>query len=732
MDKQQVGVQSQMMGEEVIDLRQYWQTIMQHKTGIISFSIVVTLLTILVVFSMTPIYRATATLLIESQQAKVVSIEEIYGLDSSNTEYYLTQFEILKSRRLADNVIRKYQLLDHEEFNQKPFITFSWRDVAAGFLPDLAAEEPSKEAVFQGVVDAFIERLSIAPVRKTQLVKISFDAFDPVFAAKIANAIGEAYIDGNLEAKLSLTIKATSWLNERLGGLKETLSESERKLQAFRDREQIVGSGGGLDIANRELDLVAAKLVDSKRARLEVEGVYREIKAMGANAVAERYESIPAVLSHPVIQSYKESVLKVEQKKSELSKRYGRKHPKMIAAMSELNSARSSLNTQIMSVVRGIENKYRIARQSERALQGSMGENKKNIQGLMGKSYQLKELEQEVRTNRALYDSFFTRLNETTATSSLESANARLSDPAVAPRVAAKPKKKLIVILSFVVSLMFAVVCAFLLESLNNAIKTAADVQEKLGQAMLGLLPELKDTAEKASYKQYIDNAKSAFSESVRTIRTGLVLSSLDNPHKVIAVTSTVPGEGKTSVAFSLAYSLGQLERVLLIDADMRRPSIGKFLGYSAAAPGLSNLVADTATFDECVHRYDQAGIDVMSSGIIPPNPLELLSSKRFATVMQTLEERYDRIVIDTAPCQAVSDALVLSKHVGSMVYVVKADDTSGTQVKAGLKRLADINAPVAGVVLNRVNVTKGSRYYAEGYSGYYDVYGYGAENKST
>ncbi|MEW5009167.1 MAG: polysaccharide biosynthesis tyrosine autokinase [Cycloclasticus sp.] len=730
MDKQLVGIPAPVNGEEVIDLRQYWQTIMQHKTGILSFSFVVTLLTILVVYSMTPVYRATATLLIESQQAKVVSIEEIYGLDSSNTEYYLTQFEILKSRRLAENVIRQYNLVEHPEFNQTPFISFSWRDIAAQFMPDLAAQEPSQEDVFQGVVDAFIGRLSIAPVRKTQLVKISFDAFDRVFAAKIANAIGEAYIDSNLEAKLSLTIKATSWLNERLGGLKEKLSQSEQALQAFRDREQIVGSGGGLDIANRELDLLAAKLVDSKRARLEVEGLYSEIKAMGANAPAETYESIPAVLRHPVIQSYKESMLKVEQKKSELSKRYGFKHPKMVAVTAELSSARSLLNTQIMSVVRGIENKYRIARQSERALQGSMGKNKQNIQGLMGKSYQLKELEQEVKTNRALYDSFFTRLNETTATSSLESANARLSDPAVAPRIPAKPKKKLIVILSLLVSLMFAVVCAFLLESLNNSIKTAADVQEKLAQAMLGLLPELKDKAERASYLQYIEEPKSGFSESVRTIRTGLVLSSLDNPHKVIAVTSTVPGEGKTSVAFSLAYSLGQLERVLLIDADMRRPSIGKFLAYASGAPGLSNLVAGTATLEECIHSHEKTGIDVMSSGIIPPNPLELLSSQRFATVLQELEGRYDRIVIDTAPCQAVSDALVLSKLVGSMVYVVKADDTSASQVKAGLKRLLDVEAPVAGVVLNRVSVDKGSRYYAEGYAGYYDVYGYGAEEK--
>ncbi len=732
MENSKPRMTTSFVNEEVIDLRQYWQTIVRHKWGITGFSAVVTILTVLVVFSMSPIYRATATLLIESQQAKVVSIEEIYGLNSSSSEYYLTQFEIIKSRTIAEDVIRKFNLVEHEEFNREPAMSFNWRELAAGFLPDLAAKAPSEESVFQGVVDAFIGRLSISPVRKTQLVKISFDAYDPKFAAKMANSIGEAYIENNLEAKLELSLKATTWLNGRLGGLKEKLSQSEKNLQVFRHREQIIGSAGGLDIANRELDLVATKLVDARRSRLEVEILYRQIRSMGSDASPEKYERIPAVLRHPIIQSYKESMLKVEQRKSELSKRYGRKHPKMIAIESELTSARHSLNTQIISVVKGIESEYKASYQSERSLEGSMGESKKNIQNLMGKSYELKELEQEVMTNKALYDSFFTRLNETTATSSLESANARLSDPAVAPRVAAKPKKKLIVLLSLVVSTMFAVVCAFLLESLNNTIRSAGDVQDKLGQTMLGLLPELTGKVEHASYREYIEDNKSGFSESVRTIRTGLVLSSLDNPHKVIAITSTVPGEGKTSVSFCLAYALGQLERVLLIDADMRRPSIGKFLQFDSSAPGLSNLVAGTASFEECIHVAAVEGVDVLSAGIIPPNPLELLSSSRFADVLLKLEERYDRIVIDTAPCQAVSDALVLSKRVASMVYVVQADATSSTQVKSGLHRLSEVNAPVVGVVLNRVNLDKSSRYYGEGYAGYYDVYGYSTDGKTT
>ncbi len=735
MELQNSKAQQGLLQDDEIDLRQYWLTLMRHKWGIVGFSLLVTLLTALVVFSLEPIYRATATLLIESKQAKVVSIEEMYGLDSSGNEYYQTQFEILKSRKLAEIVVRQYDLDRHPEFNREPALNFNWRELAGQFMPDLAPVEPSDARRFQGKVDAFMARLTIEPVRKTQLVSISFDAYSPEFAAKIANAVGEAYINSNLEGKLEQTLKASGWLNERMGGLKGKLQESEAILQQFREQEQIVGDRGGLEIASAELDLVASKLADSRRERLDLESRYQQIQNIGnmqLDGAAERYERIPAVLSHPVVQSYKQSLLKVEQKKSELSQRYGPKHPSMIAVDAELVSARRALNQQIISVVKGIENQYRVALSNERSLDASLSRTKEQMQEIKRKEYRLRQLELEALTSRKLYDTFFTRLNETAATGDLSTAIARNVDPAVPPNAAAKPKKRLIIALSLVLSLMVGVLCALLLEALNNTIRSTGDVQEKLAQAMLGLLPKLQSKEVKGSYRHYIEDGKSGFSEAVRTIRTGLVLSALDNPHKVIAVTSTVPGEGKTTCSLSLAYSLGQMERVLLIDADMRRPSIGKLFQFGPRAPGLSNLVAGTSTLEECIHTLTAEGIDVISAGTIPPNPLELLSSARFRAVLEDLEGRYDRIVIDTAPCQAVSDALVLAGRVGSMVYVIKADSTPSVQIKAGLRRLAEVNAPVVGVVLNAVDMAKASRYYGEGYSGYYDVYAYRADETAA
>ncbi|MCV6625301.1 MAG: polysaccharide biosynthesis tyrosine autokinase, partial [Cellvibrionaceae bacterium] len=328
---------------------------------------------------------------------------------------------------------------------------------------------------------------------------------------------------------------------------------------------------------------------------------------------------------------------------------------------------------------------------------------------------------------------FLQRINETSATGDLNTANARIVDPAVVPVIPAKPKKSLIAALALVVSGMFAVMCAFLLEALNNTIKTTDDIEHKLQASMLGLLPLLKKAKSGASYKAFIDSRDQGFSEAVRTIRTGIVLSSLDSPHKTLSVSSTCPGEGKTSTAISLACSLGQMEKTLLIDADMRRPSIGRALGLDRKKPGLSALVAGTADLSDCIQPYAEGDIDVMLAGLIPPNPLELLSSKRFAQALRVLEDKYERIVIDLPPCQAVSDALAIAPLVGAMVYVVKADSTSATQVKAGLKRLRDINAPLVGVVLNQVDLDKSARYYgADYYSGYYDSYGYVEENSKA
>lgn len=725
------GRSPQHTQEEVIDLRQYLRTINRFKWGILGLALITSTLATLAVFSIKPVYQATATLLIESQQANVVSIEEVYGLDTGNSEYYLTQFEILKSRQLAEKVIKELNLLEHPEFNPEPSsLSFNWRDLLPVELPQQeVTEEEQAKIKLQLITSGFLHKLTISPVRKTQLVNISFEANNPLLAARIANAVGNAYIENNLDARLQLTYKASEWLLERLSGLREQVKTSESKLQEYRNKEQIIGRDGGADIANDELSLISTRLVDVRRKRMESESLYRQIRAVPSQDM-EAYENIPLILNHPLVRDLKRAELETALKKADLSKRYGSKHPQMQAVESELQDVRISLHSQIRKIVRSIENDYKIAQTNERSLKNDQKNAKLTLQSINNKDHSLKALEKEAESNRKLYDTFFNRLNETNATGDLQTANARISDPAIAPLRPSKPNKKLIVIATFIASIMFGVALALLMEALNNTIKSASDIETKLHSTMLGLLPLLtsKKNHDKISYNTYITEPQSPYAESVRTIRTGVVLSALDSPHKIICCTSSIPGEGKTSLSINLATSLGQMEKVLLIDADMRRPSVGKAFDLSSKTPGLSNLVAGTSTLDECISKSGTNNIYLMTAGTIPPNPLDLLASKRFQKVLAALESHYDRIVIDTAPTLAVSDALVLASHVGAMIYVVKADSTSHQQVKTGLKRLKEVNAPVIGIVLNHLDVRKASKYYGNDHQGYYDTYGYADE----
>ena len=279
---------------------------------------------------------------------------------------------------------------------------------------------------------------------------------------------------------------------------------------------------------------------------------------------------------------------------------------------------------------------------------------------------------------------------------------------------------------------------ALLYEQMDATVKGIADVEEKIGLKMLGILPLIKNGflgkvgARLPLNPLQIEDKKGTFFESVNTIRTAISIDDATNPRKVIVVTSSVPGEGKSTTAINLAYSMAQLERVLLIDCDMRRPSLGSALGTPKDSPGLTNLITGTATARQCIKRGAFDGhVDVLTTGPLPEQPLELLSSKRFEKILEKLGEYYDRIVIDSAPTQAVSDALVLSKMCDALVYVVKSHDTELNLVKRGIQRLRQVNAPLAGVVITQVDIDKivsyGGDYY---YQGYYDYYGYNSQGE--
>ncbi len=653
--------------EDAIDLRHYWHVISRFKWGIIGLAMAITLAAVFFVSAMRPVYTASTTLMIEQKQGKTLtSLDDVYGSDIAGKEYLQTQFEILKSRELAARVVRELNIAEHPDYVAKIVVEEKswWQQIDwKQYLPAGHTQNPlpTEEEKFTKLVSGFMTHLSIEPIRQTQLVKINFQSYDRKLTADVANAMAKAYINSQMEARVALTQNAADWLTSRLGTLKTNVEISEKKLQDYRESNNLVGGD-----------------------KTSVSG-----------------------LSSEQLTAINRRVVEAQFKIAEISRRYGPKHPTLVQAEMELNEA-----------------------------QRSLVEAKETSIDLSRKEFRFKELEREVQTNRNLYDTFFTRIKQANDSLELDTANARIIDPAVVPSVPFKPRKSLLIILALVLSIILGAVLAFLLDYLDSTFKGAEDVEDKLGLSMLGMVPLVKTKKKDDSPIYFLDSNQNGYAEAMRTVRTSVVLSGIDKPHKVIMLTSSVPSEGKSTSAINLAVALGQMEKVLLIDGDMRKPTIAKVLNLPPNSPGLSNVVAATSTLEDCILHMDEANIDVLTAGLIPPNPLELLSSQKFADLVRNLSETYDRIIIDSPPTLLVSDSLIMSKIAQAVLYVIRSDTTAHNTARTGVNRLLAAKAPLIGVILNKVNMKKASRYYGT-YSGYYAyggdyVYGHSKDKKKS
>jgi succinoglycan biosynthesis transport protein ExoP len=708
-------------------LRFWRRSIAKHKLAVLFLTALVGVITAFVVFSITPIYRATTTVFIEQSKSKVVSIDEVYSGISANREHIQTQAEIIKSRELAAKLVKRLDLvaapaLDPRQRPPSLNLGFEWRDLApAAWLP----QEPlqSDEAVTNAVIRAVQSDLDVQLVRNSQLIRVSFESSDRELAARVANSISELYIESDMEARLQMTQKAAMWLNGRIKGLRENLETSERALQQFRDKEKIVDAKGVALGASRQLDDLTTSMVNARQKASELENAYNQVQAVLKGQSRATLETIPAVLRNATVAKFKELEGEAERRRAEQSKRYGAEHPRMIAAESDLKSARENTKRAIDTVVESITREYEVAKATEQSFAITLERSKSEIQNIGRKEFQLAALERDVQTNRQLYDMFMGRFKETAAAGDLQSTIARIIDPAVVLTTPVKPQKGLIISIALVVGLMLGVMLAFLLEYLDNTVRTSDDVETKLQAPLLGVLQWIRAKHKTFELQRaYLDNALPAFTEAVRTLRTGILMSALDNPHKVVLVTSSLPDEGKTSVACNLAFALAQVKRTCLIDADMRRPQLAKILGMDTSVPGLSHLVAGTEPAAKCIHEYENSGLFVIPSGAVPPNPLELLSSKRFGEAMKKLEESFDVIIIDSPPIQLVSDALILAGTANAVVFVVRADSTPYQVARGGIELLGKGKAHLLGVVINQLDLEKAERYY--GYGKYFS-YGY-------
>jgi succinoglycan biosynthesis transport protein ExoP len=709
--------------EDEIDLRAYWRVIVRRRWVILGVFAAAVLLTLLFTLRQTKIYAATTTLIIDLNAPRVLNKEDVQEVVESGTggywyskEYYETQYKVITSRAVAQRVIDKLQLardlrflgLDGEKDQKK-------LDEA------LAKTDPA--LVLQ-------ERLKVLPVKDSRVVRIQVEDRDPTWAATLANAVAEAYITENLSVRSSMTHSASDWLEQQLADLEAKLSKSADDLFAFKQKNDIVATSweDRQSMVSQRLVAVNDALTKARVTRAQLESRSEQIEAL-SDALAKgdpATEAFAIVNQSRTVQDLKVRYFEAKVECADMTARYLDDHPKLAACEAKLAAAREGLAREVRTILDGARREYQEAVQTERKLSRLLDETKADAFGLNQHEKAYLELKRTHDNNQRLYELVLQRLKETGVTGMMQMSNVRVLDRAEAPDKPIRPRPLRNVSLAVLLSLLVGVGLSFLLDYLDVSITSREQVEERLGLALLGIIPGIKEAASGPDRDLYVhSNPRSVAAECLRSIRTNLLFMSPDKPLKTIVITSSGPGEGKTTTAATLAATMADSgNRVLVIDADMRRPRLHRVFGVQNTA-GLSTLILGEGRPDELIHPTSIPNLFVLPCGPIPPNPAELLHTAAFDSILVDLAKRFDRIIIDSPPAGVVADAIVVSARVDGTLIVLKGGETSRDAAARTIRSLLDVKARILGAVLNNLDL-EDQRY---GSYYHYSRYGYYAES---
>ncbi len=685
----------------------YWRSIRKRRWRILFMVALTTLLTALYVQSIEPVYRSTATLLIESGKTKILSIEEVYNAVSQDREYYQTQVEILRSRDVALRTVIASKLWDEAEFDPRKPVR-SWRGLLKDFVSPPPAPLPwTTQRLAEATVGKFLGAVSIEPVRLSQLVKISFDAQDKDLAARMANATATSFIEADRDARLKLNLSVTGLLQERLIALREKVMQSEQELQQFRERGGLVSSSGSQGIAGQQMADLAQRLVAARVRRTELESANQQVEKVSDGD----YSGVPGVIGQSGVAESRNRVALAAMQLDQLSRTLGDAHVRVIEARAGLAAAQRQLTAQTRAVITSFRREVQAARETERALEAALAGARSAVQGVNRQEFQLGVLEREVQTNKQLYELFLSRAKETSVSTNLQAAVARLIDSASPATAPLRPNKTQAITMALVLSMGSLCLYFILRDRLNNTLQGSEEAEHRLHQPVLATLPAIHPMeAFGGLTRSFVDDPKSGHSEAIRAARTSILLSKFDVARKQVLVTSALPGEGKTTFCTNLAFAHAQTKRTLLIDCNLRNPQIGAQLGLPDDARGIVDLALGRADMKECVHAISGSSLLVMPAGELPSNPEEFLLSSQFRATMKSLANRVDIVLIDSSPVATCSDVLIISQQVSDTIYVVKAHDTPHRLAHKGLEQLQRAGASILGVVLSHMEMPQQSK----------------------
>jgi capsular exopolysaccharide synthesis family protein len=713
-----------------LHLRDILRVLRKRRSALIGFFVTFFSLVLLFTFTSTPYFEGSTKVMIEKAESD--NLTGRYVSTRTDPEFYGTQFQLIKSRAVARRVVSSLGLdqnpeafFGKQEGRKSPLeiIVPRVKEIISGvsklFSKDKSLSEEKTEALSpaEKIALQISDKIQVRPVEGSRIININFLSPNPELAALIANTTAKAYIEEILEMKLNSTRSSLEWMTQKAEAEAVKLQRSEQALQDYMKSNNLVTIEDRMTVTPEQLSEINLQLLRAESRRKELQALYNKVKSVGKNY--QSAQTISAIASNPALQAIRAQIVETEKSMMELGNKFGPKHPIMVKTRGDLQVLESKRNQEIDRGVESIKNEYELALANEGNLRDKLDTSKTEALVLNEKFIQYGHLKRLVDTNRTLYDALLLKLREQSITEENQPVNLWLVEKAAVPLKPAKPWVALNLQIGFLIGILGGVALAFFLEYLDNTIKDPEDVESAFGVPVIGVIQKWKKKREEVE-KIVIKEPLSALAESYRGIRTAIQLSFSDNPPKKILMSSAVMGEGKTTTAINLAMIIAQSDqRVLLIEADLRRPRFHKiFKIYNTK--GLSNYLAGEVEAP-IIQKGPLPRLAIIPAGPIPPNPAELLVSNRMKTLLEAASRDFDFIICDAPPLLPVADTRILARLFDGVILVCNAGKTTYDMTERSLKMLQDIRARLLGLVVNQHEIAK-SGYYHQSYYDYYET----------
>lgn len=726
-------------GGDDLDWVSLGRTLWRRKLFVLGFLVIVLGLTAAYVSHMPPAFEAEALVMLNERQTQVApDIPELVGGLPPNEEGLQGQILLVKSRTMAERLVDQLNLHMLPEFNPalRPKTTSladwldpgrlipvalleifppSWADALITATNSGAEMTDQQKAALlrTEIVDRVMESIAAEPANRSSVISLKFISSDPQLAALGANTLASLYLAEQLETKQTASRRAREFLEHEIERLRTSVAAAEQAIQEYRQQSGL----GGVQPDEQQLSGLTTQLVISRSERAEAEARLRQVEGlMGANI-----EAAAQLLESPVLSELRAREIELNRQRAELSSEFGERHPRMVNLRAELATLESRKQSEIRQIAQRLRDEVQVLRSREAALSSNIETLKRQIAQHSEAEIGLEALEREARADRELLETYINRVKEITSQQKAQEPDARIISRAVLPDEPTYPRRKLIFGVALFSALLAGSLAVFGLERLDNTFRSSEQIEDLIGLPTLGLVPAISGLNKRygAPEDYVLDNPNSPFGEAVRSLRTAMLLTSMGAPPKTVLLTSSIPSEGKTSMAMCLARVHARSgRRTLIIDCDMRRPRLHELTGVANQA-GLSDVLLRHREVNEVVHTDERSGASFITAGPPVPDPAALLASDRMRRLLKDVAGRYDLVLLDSPPVLSVSDARVLSQFADKTVFLVHWGCTRRHDVMMGVKQLVEAGADMAGLVLSRVNVRKHARY---GYrdSGYY------------